>query len=337
MSVAAGAEPLVETWTAREAFADLFLRLYGLPEPVVRLADVLHWSDVVRRLGLAGGELDRRLTCVFHGFFYNTSTAAPSASEVRDRLAWGRARGVDQFLVPTVRDAAAAEPLAAAGFERIPWVVESVMELDEPLDAALRRRLGRTRRGGLMQAVRRAADRYPPRFFRGADVLAEPGLLATAAALHERNVEKYGHARNFYSEPILRRLSASALGDALVVCLREDRRTGQAVQCSIALMDPERAQLYQLVQGIAHDRVVPGHNLFVATVYEMARYGEAHGVREVNLGRGAPEQKVRLGANRLNLLNHWILAPRGAAGEVRELAARCGRELALVAGGVAPR
>ncbi len=120
----------------------------------------------------------------------------------------------------------------------------------------------------------------------------------------------------------------SALGELLVICLRHDRATGEAVQTSIALMDRRRRQLYQLVHGIAHGKVRPGHNLFIATVYEFSRYGQRCGMREINLGRGAPEQKVNLGANRLILLNHWLRNPAEEPA-IDLIAARCRRSLSL--------
>ena len=128
---------------------------------------------------------------------------------------------------------------------------------------------------------------------------------------------------------MLRRLASSALGAQLVVCIRRDRDSGEPVQASIALMDAERGQLYQLVQGIDRAKVAAGHNLFVATVYEMAAFGARNGVREVNLGRGATEQKVHLGANRLHLLDNWIRAPAAALPHIRRIAERCARALQL--------
>jgi hypothetical protein len=323
----------VETPTARDVFAALFLELYGLAEPVIPLADVLHWSDLVRRLAVAGTSLDRVPTGFLGGYFYNTSTPVPTAAEIAQRLAWAADRAVPQLLVPTVRNTADAAALRAQGFASIPWVVEAICDLGDSLAATLRRQLGPTRYRGLYRAVKKAAQRYPAEFYRLHDVEGDPTLLETVAALHACNVRKYAHARNFYSLAILQRLCASPLGEQLVICLRRDVDSGEAVQASISLMDLPRRQLYHLVHGIFHERVAPGYNLFVATIYEVFAFAERQGIREVNVGRGAPEQKRRLGANRFILLNNWLLSQSpGAAAEIASVTARCRAFLGLAGG-----
>jgi hypothetical protein len=64
-------------------------------------------------------------------------------------------------------------------------------------------------------------------------------------------------------------------------------------------------------------------------------YAERIGIRIINLGRGAPQEKRRLGANRFALLNNWILNPSPAArSEIAILATRCREALGMVDGQV---
>jgi hypothetical protein len=45
---------------------------------------------------------------------------------------------------------------------------------------------------------------------------------------------------------------------------------------------------------------------YIAFYWLIYHYAEAHGLREVNLGRGGAQTKRRLGADRFILLNNWL-------------------------------
>jgi len=325
-----GSEPLVEAPAIRAAFQALFQELYQVEQPVLPLGRVMHWHDVVRQLGLAGSGVDRSLTRLVSGYFYNTSTPVPSEDELDQALELGKAQGIRQFLVATVRNTAVVEPLRSRGFVRIPWFIESIFDLRDGVDRDLRAQLGRKRFRNIVRDARRAEAQYPAQFFERADLEADPSALETAAALHECNVRKYQHARNFFSASLLRSLVASCVGEHLVICIRRDRDSGEAVQASISLIDRARKQLYCLVHGARRERVARGYNLFVADTYHAYRFAEANGIREINLGRGEALQKVKLGANRFILLNNWILNPDPAAAkEIQTIAARSRQSLAI--------
>ena len=141
---------------------------------------------------------------------------------------------------------------------------------------------------------RKSAD--PPSFYDIADIALEPALLDVAASLHDHNVQKYLHALNFYSKRILERIAHSSLAEHLLLCIRRDKVTNDPVQVSISLIDHRSAQMYGLVQGIHRALVSPGYNLYIADTYELLLHAERHGLRQVNLGRGAHIEKRRLGA-----------------------------------------
>jgi hypothetical protein len=325
--------PLVEDPEARGAFAMLFNELYGIDDSVLPLGRVLHWADTARRFGLQGMTINQVPTCVFGGCFYNTSSPAPTAPEIEEILAEGEAKGAQQFLVPTIRNSADTAALRERGFLRIPWVVESIFEIERGLDADLERRVRRHRFRSIEKVTLRAEARYPALFYESADIAANPTVLDTVADLHAHNMAKYQHALNFYSAPLLRRLWTSPLGQHLLFCIRSDATSGEAVQASISLVDRPRRQLYHLVHGIHREKIASGYNLFIATVYQVFAYAERNGITTINLGRGAPQQKLRLGVNRFHLLNNWILNPSPVAErEIVTLASRCGADLGLVGG-----
>ncbi|MEO7261932.1 MAG: GNAT family N-acetyltransferase [Jatrophihabitantaceae bacterium] len=300
--------PFVQQPVALRAFRDLFTSLYGLREPVLPLRDVLQWYDGVRRFGAADHELHTIPTAVVGGWFYNTSTPAPTHPAVAEWVAEAHRAGVGQVLIPAVRQAATDSVLDGSGFVGMPWSIEAECAFESGLDAHLRRQLGRDRHDGIRRIVRRVEQRFHARHYFASELRQHPTLIDTVARLHGCNVRKYEHAANFYSAPLLRQLLDSAIGDHLLVCVRYDAENGSPVQTSISLLDRSSRQLYWLAVGIDHDQVSPDVNLFVADYHGVAALALEHGIRTINLGRGNPTQKRRLGANRFHVLQNWVRA-----------------------------
>lgn len=295
--------PLVETPEARRIFQNLFLELYSISEPIIRLDRIMHW---VRRFGIETPNLDTTPTLVLGGCFYNTSTPVPTSSEIAEYLEVGRTKDVHQFLIPTIRNNAATDALKAHGFQPIPWFIEAIYEIQNGVDDDLRSQLGGKRFREILRLVRMAERDYELEFYTLEQIRTDPSILKTTAHLHACNVSKYGHAMNFYSYSILKHIAESPLGENLLICIRKDKETQQPVQTSISLIDQRRSQMYQLVQGTDREKVIKGHNLYLADTYDLYKFAENHGILEINLGRGGQQEKIRLGANRFILLNNWV-------------------------------
>jgi hypothetical protein len=327
--------PMVERPAALRFYRELFELLYGVPTPLLPLDRVLHWADIARLLGCAHLAINRAPTWVFGGYFFNTTSPIPDGEVIDAQMETGRAGGAQQFLVPTVRLSPSCEPLVARGFRPLPWFVECVYEVREDLDRDMRAQLGKKRHKEMLRLWRKAEQDYLTERYTAAELRADPSILAIVAQLHGHNVAKYNHALNFYSEEILERLLASPLGEHLLVCLRRDRETLEPVQTSISLVDRACGQMYQLVQGIARERVRAGHNLYIADTYDLYRFAESQGLTEINLGRGGAAHKRRLGANRTHLLMNWLRSDLpGAEAELDQLARRC-RDVVQVPAGIA--
>ena len=297
----------------------------------------MHWESTLRHLGIAAPTLNAARTCILGGFFYNTSTPAPTAAELDSYINYYRTRGAEQFLVPTVRNSARTEALQARGFVKIPWFIESIYMVRDGVDTDLHAQVGHKRHRQIVRLSERAAQDYDTAYYEWPEIRADARIFDVAARLHEHNMLKYHHPLNLYGKPILRRLSESPLGRHLLFCIRRDRATGEPVQMSLSLVHEGRSQMYQLVQGIWHERVCPGNNLDITDYYDLCKFAERRGIREINFGRGMADYKRRLGANRFILLNNWLLTTsRAASGELAALVESTQRNLSM-SGGAALR
>lgn len=298
--------PLIERSYAQHFYRKLFEALYGVPSPLLSLERILHWVNITRELGCLDLEINRAPTWIFGGYFFNTTSSMPDEQSLDSQMAMGRAHGAMQFLIPTVRESSSCQPLLDRGFRPLPWFVESIFEIQKGLDQDLCERLGKKRHKEILRLWRKAETDYYVEQYTAVDLRVNPSVLRAVSELHRYNVDKYKHAFNFYSEEALLHLLASRLGDHLLICLRRDRETHEPVQTSISLVDTLCGQMYQLVQGIARDRVRAGQNLYIADTYHLYCLAEAKGITEINLGRGGPDQKSKLGANRFHMLINWL-------------------------------
>jgi hypothetical protein len=299
-------DTLLEAPGSRAALRDAFMKLYGVTLPYLPPTKVMHWAATVKRLGVDVPTLDGVPTWFFGGHFYGSSSPTPTGAEIAEGLREGAAQGAGAFMIPGVRRGAHDALLAEAGFSSIPWFLECVYERREGFDADLRAQIGGDWYRGVLACVKKAEKFYDIAFYSAEDARQDPTILDTVARLHECNVIKYGHPLNFYSRALLEQLMGSELGDKLLLCIRRDRETGEAVQTYISLLDRARSEMYLLVQGIDQDKVRKGQNLYVDHAYRLLKYGEEAGVRMVNFARGAQDQKRRLGANRFFVLQNWV-------------------------------
>ena len=196
----------------------------------------MHWAATVQRLGEPVPVLDPSETWVFGGHFYGSHSPAPTEDEAAAALSEGSAAGATTFLVPAVRSAADVGPLVRRGFAPIPWFIESVYERRLGYDTDLRAQIGGDWYRGVLAVVRKAERFYDIAYYTADHVRADPSILEVVARLHACNVTKYGHALNFYSASILDRILRSPLADKLLLCVRRDRETGEAVQTYISLV-----------------------------------------------------------------------------------------------------
>ena len=264
----------------------------------------MHWK---MRFGVSSHIIDQEMTRVIGGTFYNFSTSVPARIKLVEEVAEADAAGIHQFLIPTVRSCYDQEMLSNEGFSPIPWFVESIYERRQGVDVDLKMQLSRSQFKDILRLERKAAVDFDLEFYDHQKMIKDYSIIQIASELHQLNINKYSHAHNFYSEEILKIILSSAIAKNLLICIRRDKLTRRPVQASINFVDREKGQLFQMVQGINHSLVKKGHNLYIAETLQMYRYAESQGINEIHLGRGAHENKKKLGANRFHLLNNWIL------------------------------
>lgn len=319
------------------AFAELFLKGYGIDKPVIEPDRLVHWQAQMQllkeRAGLNPSQLGAAPTFVFGGYFYNFSTPPPGAAQIAAALELGRGLGARQFLVPTVPAGADARALEAAGFLPLPCFEMATFNAPRGIEEGLRANAGGARFRELRRMTRRAAETHSTRFVGAADLDAEPALVPEIARLHELNLVQHGFDVNFFPAAALDFLRASALRDNLLVLLRVERETGAAVQTMICLVAEDTRELFALAQGIDHERVGREINLYAASFCELYEYGFARGVRVFHLGRGGAQNKRLIGADEFHLLNHWIRSDEaGFEAEIGRMAAAMRPLLATSAG-----
>jgi len=287
----------------------MFSVLHHRSEPVAAFSDIPHWISPARALVAEAGAYERERVYVPAGCFYALSTPPPSDEELIAARKQASDLGVAGILYPCVRAAADRGPLERAGFRPFPWFIESVFEVVEGVEADLRGRLGGARFRDLRRLHRKYEQDYALDVHDAGDLRGSMGaeILEAFDFLHRKNLEKFGHVVNFYDFTVMETLLSSGLGERVLACFSRDRKTGRRVQTLLALVDHESQEMQLLVQGIDENEVLPGHNVYQASLYGLYAWGEARGIRTFNLGRGRQRDKLRLGANRFHVLSNYLL------------------------------
>lgn len=310
-----------ETGARRDdaVYRQLFEALYGRLLP--QLGDIIHWRAAIDDLGLSDLSLNRATAYLPSGYFVRTHTRAPDAAHVTAALREAADNGAVWTLYPCVRDHDDTRALAAAGFTRLPWFIEAEYRVRDGLDADLRAQLGPRRHRELLRLVRRADEQFDTTVVGGQQNPIRAESVDAFDRLHRLNIAKYGHGVNHFSAAIVGLLLNSPLAPRLRLFQRHPRRGGEAIQAVLALVDERRSAAHLLVHGIDHARVPPGQNLYATSLYGIFRWGLGRGITTFNLGRGADEVKLNLGANAFHpLANHLAATHRYRTGRDSELA-----------------
>jgi hypothetical protein len=283
----------------------LFEQLYQTNGDTVRLGKIMHWNAVMRDLDRSGLRLNQELAYLPRGYFYGSHTPAPGTSEIETDAGAALANGAHWLLYPAVRHPAPA--LNRTGFVDLPWFIATNYHVRSGLATDLRAQLGGRRHRELRRHIRLADEHFPSTVCYGRSALSEPGVMASFDRLHQLNLKKYGHRRNHYDSAALEVLLTSGLGDRLGVLLRHPRAGGPAVAATLFLDEPDGTCMHLLVQGIDHDVVQTGHNLYAASVLDLLEWGTGREIGLFDLGKSAETTKLGLGANSFHLLwNHLV-------------------------------
>ena len=296
--------------TISDTYRALFCQIYGVEAPVVPLGMIIHWSAIVRETGLADLAVNSDTAYIPDGYFYAVHNEVPDAAGIRDAMTSAAVHDADWVLYPVLRSGDRTDELAAAGFTPIPWFVEAEYRVRADVDTDLRAQLGNGRYRDLRRLVRRAEQSYRHEILTGTELAGMPDRLIEFDRLHQLHMTRYGHCHNHLSAPALHLMLNSPLSPGLVLFVRYHDRTAQPVQAALSLLDPSGRELTLLAQGIDRAAVPAGHNLYRTWFYEMYRWGVAHGVEVFNLGRGAEQKKLDMGANTFHLLDNHLAPTR---------------------------
>ena len=297
---------------AQQVYRDLFLDLYEISEPAVRLGEVIHWSSPMHALGLDELSLNQERAFFAAGYFYSVHTPPPGEPAIAAALEAARSAGALWLVYPVVPRSTDTACLASHGFTRLPWFIESRYHVRRGVESDLRTQLGGDRLKKIRRNARRVRQSYDTEVVTGADIARHPSAIADFARLHALNLIKYEHKKNHFSARAVEILLSSPLSMHVVLFLKRARATGRAVQAALNLVDDRAHQLLALVQGIDHAQVPSTHNLYTANYFDRYSWGAERGICVFNLGRGGEHTKRGLGANAFTVLDIHMRRVDGA-------------------------
>lgn len=283
---------------------DAFCTAYGIPIPRAPLSRLSHWHAMLGDLSAQERGLHDETAQVAPGYFFLATSPAPESEALHQYFA--QAQSADWLLIPSVEPGLGrGRTDAAEAIIRIPFMDAAFLDTRGDLARALRGAVGRDRYKDILRLTRKAESACQTRIVQLSN--SSPVQREAFAGLHALNAGKYGHPVNHYTLPVLDALASSGEAANYYLKIAYDKRSGAPLQASLSHADPLRGIFTQLVQGQDRARVPPGLNLYLSDYYQLYEFAESLGFTCHGLGRGAIEQKQRLGANRIMLLENWLL------------------------------
>lgn len=299
---------LMENLPARDSFRQIFLSCLGIDKPVVQLSNLPHWRAFVQQKGITTPVVNSLPTLLLNGFFYNFSSAVPTASELQAGIKLANSLGAKQILIPSIRDDANIQVLLDAGFMRLPAGEENLVEIETEMAESLRLRVGTRRFRELRRLFHKAESGFTLEIFKAKEILLYPQLLEFFVSLHKLHADRHQSPINIYSQATVFKLLETSLAPCLRFLFRRCRQHSKVVQVGLLLESSESDTSYYLTQAIARHQVGSGQNLYAATFLSLYFRAAQRELRYVNLGRGSRQEKINLGASIFLPQSHWILS-----------------------------
>lgn len=243
------------------------------------LPDFPHWKSLYCQ-GILTQEEWMAPTWFLFGFFYNGQTLIetdPSLiSETKERAVKSGAR---QVFVPSVRDHNEANNfLERSGFRRLKGDVESALVFKTEVSEHVLYYAGYHNFNEIRSLSKKARYSYPLVF----EEKPTDSFLKIIADLHEEHCKRYGHLFNIYNFEILKSFTES--GHSFMFGVRWDKE--RPVQGMILYHNPLNNELCFLSMATQRQKIPIGHNLYLASFWEVYHEAYRRNVVLLSLGRG---------------------------------------------------
>lgn len=269
---------------------------HGVPNPVVPLSAISHWSAVMWSVSDHDKRLHEENAYVAQRCFYAPCEAYPASHLVEQYIA--AAAGACWLLIPSISCESIPSNMGIDAI-RVPFMSAAFFHVSSTVDEQLRKNIGSSQFRDIRRLTRRAEEACDFRIWTLSDLASSSAEIASFVEIQELNARKYNHPINMYSKEAVVTLMKSPAADRYILKLGARRDNGLVIQASLSHQDCSSGVFTQLVQGIRHDAVPPGLNLYVSDYYQLYKIAEEMGFRRHGLGRGAIKQKRRMGSNGL--------------------------------------
>jgi hypothetical protein len=271
-------------------------------EAIVRPSDIPQWQ--------ANDNVIEEETFVQHGFFINFYTPAPTFEEMTSILEkFVEHTAASQCVIPCIRETGETTALLRQwGFLPGGEGVESLFTITLGVDQDLRERVGSKRYRDIIRMAKRANEIYSFEIMDTA--LIDDEMLARFQYLSTRHCQRHGTAINIYNQYV-QDLMRQAKNTNFKWFIRRDSQ-GKIMQFGNLAICSVNREIYYLNQAIDHDMVSSNINLYVSSFYEVFLFAENNNYKEIHLGRGGVDNKLKVGATKQFLQHHWVISRKTA-------------------------
>lgn len=285
-----------------------FCLAYGVHEPRVPLRQIAHWQATLQ--GLSGVDLavHHEYAYLAPSYFYLGASPVPDEASVEQWLK--QAECSDWLLIPSIEPTGKnSAQVTSSHFDviKVPFFEAAFFDATGNVEVSLRDTIGRARYKEMVRLTKKAELACEIRMTRLSDLANDDPMLHAFVDLQAINVRQYNHTVNLYSYDALLALVKSNDASHYFLKISYDKHSGVPLQASLSFTDPVRGIFTQLVQGQDRDKIPNGLNLYLSDYYQWYLFAESLGFSCHCLGRGSIDIKKKLGANRIERLDNWLI------------------------------
>lgn len=282
---------------AKQTFHSAILTLFGIKSPIVKLANMPHWGE-------SESIISKKNTYLLAGYYYNFSTKLDADFIVEDYHQIINLNNVDQVLIPSVRLGKEGNILYNLKFKPMNLSCEFIFVIGKNIDSSLKTAVGSSRWREICRLNRKAHNEFSLEFISSNEL--SDFILENIDNLDKIHCELHNVKNRIYQGKIHQLFSISPLSKHFTWIIRRHKQSNEVVQYGLLLEGETGGTLYYLTQSIDRKKLATGHNLYIATFYDVYTYAFNKGFSAVHMGRSGDKLKRSLGANFEFTQQSWL-------------------------------
>ncbi|MBD0391923.1 hypothetical protein IC220_05700 [Wolbachia endosymbiont of Pentalonia nigronervosa] len=295
-----------EDYKTRKYLLDTFSKYFGVNNmPYTNIPNMGLWATYMSKIGINPNLYAPLRHALIECSFFNIAFDGKDIDykELINQEQQAIASNIDCLMIPCIRENNIAS-LLNKGYIPIPSFFNSIVKLSCEWQVHLKNSLSSRSCRDTMNEIREIEQNYVTEWIPLKDIVRNKSILTKIVGLYIQHAQKFDYPAIMYTQEILEHLENSIYSQYFYICLIYLEK--HLVYMSLSFVDFKSSYFAFLVVGINRLIVPHNHNLYKYGYIANYKFMQEQGLTIMDMTRGFVKEKIRMGANKIDLLYTYL-------------------------------